>query len=873
MKPYLLAPLFLAVMLSAFTVNAADLEQTLYGVGIPVGDDGKLWNPGGDGTPDNQQLDPTGYMNSAGAVGAEALWNVGITGKGVTAAVVDGGFYTDHEIFNGGKIVNNYSGGVERHGTHVAGTVLGMAPDAQLYLGLYNPTPATSFAGIAAAAEEFNIVAANNSWGPAAVTAPPFFATPEDLASAYEINEPGAYENLQKMLAAGVTVIGASGNSGFDGMMTYINGLPEVVAVGAFTQYGNIQVFSNQYDKGNLFLLAPGTGIYSASEVAGGGSYYQNMGGTSMASPHITGAVALLRSGVPTATTGEVVNALYDTGDVFTYDGSKEIFADQVPDDWGGLTNGVGTVTAWIKGLIDYDSSPYVTALDSIKTKLAGQGGTKSLTNDEWRFLTRIYTLREAALAGGRPANIRDFEALMATFGGLDEEGKIISLTPTEYRFLRVDKALPYLLGEHADRHAADADGSAGMAAGFADSLRAGGVTYFGHRIINRLDAANAGQRADAYRQMSPNFFNSALEYQQLAINTLATQITGRFENSRWNDIHRGARAARLADENREIARASLGGAVNQTADAATVHYAAPELYRSEIWVEGVGAYGDRSGTKNASAYTAKLGGVVFGFDRRADWWCYGVFGAWTHQSIDGGDGEVSANSISGGLHAGYNAEKFFANFVGSYSAGIADVRRKIEFPGIAPGTVNQYWLDANPEYLQSLGFRSSATGIAHNFGLRLAGGYDLLERRGWYFGPRLEGNAVFSHHQSFRENGADILSLAVDSFNSYYLEGGAGLELAKVFATSRAGGNVIASVKALGMYGAGFGDDLTGEFRQSGARFSVPAEHLKQMYVAPEASLRWQVNERLSLNATYRGRFGGEYLQHTGNTGVSLGF
>jgi uncharacterized protein with beta-barrel porin domain len=197
---------------------------------------------------------------------------------------------------------------------------------------------------------------------------------------------------------------------------------------------------------------------------------------------------------------------------------------------------------------------------------------------------------------------------------------------------------------------------------------------------------------------------------------------------------------------------------------------------------------------------------------------------------------------------------------------------RKIVIPGVA--IYNPFSASGWRDDLRSdMPYNAKSTNTSHNFSLHLASGYDLWQRDGWYFCPRIEGNAVFSHNSGFTESGADELNIRVNSFNNYYLEGGAGVEASKVFATAAVRGNFIATVRVLGIYGAGFGDNLTGEFQRSGNSFSVPLEQLKQLYAVPEASLRWQVNERLSLNATYRGRFGSEYLQHTGSIGLGWGF
>ncbi|MDR3182906.1 MAG: hypothetical protein LBT89_08325, partial [Planctomycetaceae bacterium] len=75
--------------------------------GIPDAERGtyRMWVPGIENAIYNDNV-----MNSKRSTGATALHEIGVRGQGVTAAVVDDGFYTGHEIFNDGKIVNDYQG-------------------------------------------------------------------------------------------------------------------------------------------------------------------------------------------------------------------------------------------------------------------------------------------------------------------------------------------------------------------------------------------------------------------------------------------------------------------------------------------------------------------------------------------------------------------------------------------------------------------------------------------------------------------------------------------------------------------------------------------------------------------------------------------
>ncbi len=65
---------------------------------------------------------------------------------------------------------------------------------------------------------------------------------------------------------------------------------PEVVAVGAMDSFNDLASFSNTGPE--VDILAPGTDIFSTD--MGGG--YGLCSGTSMAAPHVTGAVAMMLS-------------------------------------------------------------------------------------------------------------------------------------------------------------------------------------------------------------------------------------------------------------------------------------------------------------------------------------------------------------------------------------------------------------------------------------------------------------------------------------------------------------------------------------------------------------------------------------------------
>jgi subtilisin family serine protease len=104
---------------------------------------------------------------------------------------------------------------------------------------------------------------------------------------------PGYAADLQILRDAGVaTVISAGNNSSTTGI-SWPACLSRAVAVASSDKSDNISSFSNISPYVDLF--APGSGILSS--ITGGG--YGTMSGTSMAAPHVTGAIAAIRSACP----------------------------------------------------------------------------------------------------------------------------------------------------------------------------------------------------------------------------------------------------------------------------------------------------------------------------------------------------------------------------------------------------------------------------------------------------------------------------------------------------------------------------------------------------------------------------------------------
>lgn len=110
-------------------------------------------------------------------------------------------------------------------------------------------------------------------------------------------------DDLRALQAAGIFPVFASGNSGPDsGTVGSPASLPEAFAVGATNEYDEVAYFSSRgpspWGEIRPHVVAPGVAVRSSLP----GGLYGRMNGTSMAAPHVSGIVALLRSVSPTLT-------------------------------------------------------------------------------------------------------------------------------------------------------------------------------------------------------------------------------------------------------------------------------------------------------------------------------------------------------------------------------------------------------------------------------------------------------------------------------------------------------------------------------------------------------------------------------------------
>jgi subtilisin family serine protease len=124
--------------------------------------------------------------------------------------------------------------------------------------------------------------------------------------------DPGEIDVLQDLIDAGVVVLAAMGNEYGEGNpIEYPAAIPSVCAVGATDQLDRRASFSNTGR--HIDLVAPGVEILSTTPThayEGGERNYASWDGTSMATPHVAAAAALVLAASPRLKPAQVIRRL-----------------------------------------------------------------------------------------------------------------------------------------------------------------------------------------------------------------------------------------------------------------------------------------------------------------------------------------------------------------------------------------------------------------------------------------------------------------------------------------------------------------------------------------------------------------------------------
>jgi subtilisin family serine protease len=351
-------------------------------------------------TPDDPRFGELWGMNNTGQTGGVAdadidapeAWSLTTGSRSVVVAVIDTGINPNHPDLaanmwvNPGEIAGNgldddgngfiddvrgwdFANGDNNpmddhgHGTHVAGTIgavgnngVGVAgvnwqvsllavkflnaqgrgtTDAEL--------SALNYVTMLRQTYGVNIVASNNSYGGGS------FSTVER-------------NTIDAQTKAGILFVAAAGNAGANNDGSSPNypssyDLPGIIAVAATNANDGLASFSS-YGATSVDLGAPGVQILSTRSTGG----YTTMSGTSMATPHVAGAVALAAAYRPDATAQQIKAAILD--------GTDPIASLQGETVTGGRLN--------LMGMLGRLTTAGVSIADATVTE--GNSGTKLMT-------------------------------------------------------------------------------------------------------------------------------------------------------------------------------------------------------------------------------------------------------------------------------------------------------------------------------------------------------------------------------------------------------------------------------------------------------------------------------------------------------------
>lgn len=246
----------------------------------------------------------SGYIEGAKLIGADKFGEKGKYGEGIKVAIIDTGCDVEHpnlkdRIINVRNFTTDDKGAINNvtdyvgHGTHVAGIIgasdigekgiIGVAPKCDLMI-----LKALTRSG------------GKNSWVTEAIK----YATSHNvdiinMSLGSDKPSPEMYEAIKRAIDKGICVVVASGNNGDNNSNTnelnYPASYNECISVGSVKYSKSNSRFSASNNEVDLVAFGEGynsRGILSCYP----NGLYQELKGTSMATPFISGALALLKN-------------------------------------------------------------------------------------------------------------------------------------------------------------------------------------------------------------------------------------------------------------------------------------------------------------------------------------------------------------------------------------------------------------------------------------------------------------------------------------------------------------------------------------------------------------------------------------------------
>ena len=237
----------------------------------------------------------------------------GITGKGVTIAVIDGPVDTSNPALKGANITDKSRCTIQdspegvRHGTDMAiilvSPISGVAPDATLYTYQSSTSTTTSNGSCDSNGDRLNTTGALIN------------QAVEDGAQIISISQSVSDSSnelkwaVTNAITKGVIIVASAGNGATDENITQLGRYSGVVGVSAINSDGTFASYSSW---GDGVVTAAFGGPYNTFDVNTGEPV--TVQGTSISAPLVAGMLALARQKWPDATANQILQLLVHTG-------------------------------------------------------------------------------------------------------------------------------------------------------------------------------------------------------------------------------------------------------------------------------------------------------------------------------------------------------------------------------------------------------------------------------------------------------------------------------------------------------------------------------------------------------------------------------